>query len=90
MWIKAQNGNVYRREAFFMFDVDSAIDAGIQHHNLRARLTPAPTSASASALKAADPGAVLLGEFKTAEQARQALSRLFPERSEIIDMSLIT
>ena len=89
MWIKAQNNNIYRREAFFMFDIESSIDANIQHHFLRARLTPALPSTMASGLKSADPGAVILGEFKTAEQARQALARLFPDRSEIIDMSQI-
>lgn len=89
MWIKAQNGNIYRREAFFMFDIESSIDANIQHHFLRARLTPALPSTMASGLKSADPGAVILGEFKTSEHARQALARLFPERSELVDMSLV-
>lgn len=87
MWIKAHNGNVYRREAFYLFEVESGIDAGIQHHNLRARMTPPPGGQSLSGLKAADPGAILLGEFKTADQAQQALSRLFPDRNELIDMS---
>lgn len=87
MWIKAQNGNIYRREAFFMFNIESSIDANIQHHFLRARLTPALPSTMASGLKAADPGAVLLGEFKTVEHAQQALARLFPDRNELIDMS---
>lgn len=86
MWIKAQNGNFYRRDAFFMIDVESVKDGGIQHNYLRARLTPPPAGASLSGLKAVDPGAVVLGEYTTIEQARQALARLFPERSDVVNL----
>lgn len=88
MWIKAQNGNFYRREAFFMIDVESVKDGGIQHNYLRARLTPPPAGASLSGLKAVDPGAVVLGEYASPEQARQALARLFPERSDVVNLTL--
>lgn len=87
MWIKAQNGNFYRREAFFMIDVESVKDGGIQHNYLRARLTPPPAGASLSGLKAVDPGAVVLGEYTTPVQARQALVRLFPERGDVVDLA---
>ncbi|HEY0075959.1 MAG TPA: hypothetical protein VGB77_17800 [Abditibacteriaceae bacterium] len=87
MWIKARNGNIYRREAFFMFDIDSSNDASIEHNYLRARLTPAPAGSGGIGLKTLDPGAVILGDYKTVAQARQALARLFPERHELIDLS---
>jgi len=89
MWIKAQNGTIYRREAFFMFDVESSVDANIQHHFLRARLTPALANTTATALKSADPGMVVLGEYATADEAQHALERLFPERSELISLEKV-
>ena len=89
MWIKAQSGTIYRREAFFMFDVESSIDANIQHNFLRARLTPAPANTTSSALKSADPGMVILGEYATADEAQHALERLFPERGELINLEKV-
>ena len=88
MWIKAQNGNVYRREAFYTFEVETTEDAGIKHNFLRARLKPPEAHTLTSGLKSIDPNAIVLGDYRTERQARQALSRLFPERRELVDLTI--
>ena len=88
MWIKAQDGHVYRRDAFYAFEVESIVDAGIHHHFVRAHLKPPETNASASALKSVDPNSVTLGDYRTADVARHALERLFPEKTELVDLTV--
>jgi hypothetical protein len=87
MWIRAQNGNFYRREAFYVIEVDSAFDAGIQHNFVKARLKPPDASSLTSGLKSIDPNAIVLGDYPSSEAARHALERLFPEYTDFVDLT---